>query len=536
MNLAARSFGACGLLVLVAALPAGAAAPRRPFPQHTVYAADSIRPSGHSQAALDQHVVAAYQAWKASYLAAAGSEPDGQPRYRVKTAVGATSPTVSEGQGYGMVIVALLAGAEPQAQTIFDGLWELVHDHPSTIDGRLMDWQVPASEAAQPGNDDSAFDGDADIAFALLLADQQWGSAGRVDYRGEAERVLAGMLASTVGPTSHLPLLGDWVDPAGATYNEFTTRPSDFMPDHFRAFGRLTGDPTWTSVVTSIQAATSAAQAQFAPTTGLLPDFLVPRSAVDHELRPAPPGFLEADSDGDYSYNAGRVPWRLATDALLNGDATSRQQAGKLSHWAESAANGVPDAFAAGYHLDGTPLPGSGYVSSFFLAPLGVAAMLDPTQQAWLDRIYERVRGLRQGYYEDSVTLLSLLVMTGNWWDPTSTAGSCVESATRLCLGGRFAIEVAWQTPASTGAGRASALTADAGTFWFFDAANVELLVKVLDGCAVNGHHWLFTAGLTDVGVTLTASDTASGEVRVQSSPRGTAFPPTFDTTAFGCP
>ncbi|HEX2642400.1 MAG TPA: fibronectin type III domain-containing protein, partial [Thermoanaerobaculia bacterium] len=63
---------------------------------------------------------------------------------------------------------------------------------------------------------------------------------------------------------------------------------------------------------------------------------------------------------------------------------------------------------------------------------------------------------------------------------PAAPAGNCVPSATRLCLNeGRFQVEVAWTT--STGAqgtGRAISLTADTGYFWFFNPANVELVVK----------------------------------------------------------
>lgn len=92
---------------------------------------------------------------------------------------GSTAPekTVSEGQGYGMIIVALMAGYDQQAQVSSDGLWEFSRAHPSDNDDRrLMGWQVPPT----PGSNYSAFDGDADIAYALLLVDKQWGSAGRI--------------------------------------------------------------------------------------------------------------------------------------------------------------------------------------------------------------------------------------------------------------------------------------------------------------------------------------------------------------------
>ncbi|HRC87047.1 MAG TPA: glycosyl hydrolase family 8, partial [Thermoanaerobaculia bacterium] len=334
------------------ALAAQAATPRLPFPQHRVYAPGSLRPTVRNQTQQDADVLAAYQSWKSRYLAQAGTEPDGHPRYRVKTGTAAGSTTVSEGQGYGMLIVVHMAGADPDAQTIFDGLWEFALDHPSTIDSRLMDWHINANEVADPDGNDSAFDGDVDMALALLLAERQWGNAERFDYHTEALRVIAGIGASTLGPASRLPLLGDWVDPSGNDYNQYTVRTSDFVPGHFRAFGRATGDPLWTAAVTAVQAAVTTLQTEVSPATGLLPDFVVPVSANDHRPRPAPPGFLEGPDDGHYYYNAGRDPWRLGTDALISGDATSTAQARKLAQWVRGATSGDPLQIAGGYRLD----------------------------------------------------------------------------------------------------------------------------------------------------------------------------------------
>jgi hypothetical protein len=47
-----------------------------------------------------------------------------------------------------------------------------------------------------------------------------------------------------------------------------------------------------------------------------------------------------------------------------------------------------------------------------------VAAMTMDSGQAWLNAIFDVVANRTEDYYEDSVTLLCLLVMTGNWWDP----------------------------------------------------------------------------------------------------------------------
>lgn len=387
------------------------AVPQRPFPQHVAYASGTIKPNHRTQAQLDQDVRQFYEHWKASYLKQAGTTADGHPLYRVS--FGSTNPgrTVSEGMGYGMIIVAHMAGYDPDAQTIFDGLWLFTRKYPSEIDPRLMGWQVPVV----PGQTSSAFDGDADIAYGLLLADAQWGSSGNINYRAEAQTVITAILESTIGPQSRLPELGDWVQTNGNPWNQYTPRSSDFMPAHFRAYGRATGNAVWQTVADRSQAVISSLQDNYSPNTGLLPDFIV---NTNNTPQPAPANFLEGANDGYYNYNAGRDPWRIGTDALLNGDAVSAAQARKMSLWIEGAASGNPANIKAGYRLNGQPL--ADYFTTFFAAPFGVAAMTNPSQQAWLNSIYSAVYNRHEDYYEDSVTLLCLLVLSGNYWDPTA--------------------------------------------------------------------------------------------------------------------
>lgn len=107
--------------------------------------------------------------------------------YRVAFGQG-SDVTVSEGQGFGMVIVALMAGHDPNAQTLFDGLWYFARKYPSGINNRLMTWKV--QNGAAVGGNNNAFDGDIDIAYGLLLAHEQWGSSGAVNYQAEAKLVI----------------------------------------------------------------------------------------------------------------------------------------------------------------------------------------------------------------------------------------------------------------------------------------------------------------------------------------------------------
>jgi hypothetical protein len=115
---------------------------------------------------------------------------------------------------------------------------------------------------------------------------------------------------------------------------------------------------------------------------------------------------------------------------------------------------------------------------------------------------------------------------------------SCTPNSTTLCLnGGRFQVRAAWQSTTASGQGTAVSLTPDTGYFWFFNSANVEMIVKVLDACALNGRKWVFSGGLTDVNVVLTVTDAQTGAVRTYVNPRGTAYQPVQDTSAFStCP
>ena len=74
------------------------------------------------------------------------------------------------------------------------------------------------------------------------------------------------------------------------------------------------------------------------------------------------------------------------------------------------------------------------------------------------------------------------------------------------------------------------------GQFWFFSPDNVELSVKVLNGCAVNNHFWVFASGLTNVEVVLRVTDTQTGETHTYFNPNGQAYAPVQDTSAFSCP
>jgi hypothetical protein len=105
--------------------------------------------------------------------------------------------------------------------------------------------------------------------------------------------------------------------------------------------------------------------------------------------------------------------------------------------------------------------------------------------------------------------------------------GPCVADDETLCLlGARFQVRVEWRNHHSLGdhgVGHAGAIAGSdrTGTFWFFNAANVELIVKALDAGIVNQQFWVFYGALSDVEYWITVRDTAAGLSKTYRNPPG---------------
>jgi hypothetical protein len=132
--------------------------------------------------------------------------------------------------------------------------------------------------------------------------------------------------------------------------------------------------------------------------------------------------------------------------------------------------------------------------------------------------------------------------------EPTSTSSPCTPSSTTLCIDDqpgdkRFQITASWRDPSVTGGGGSGHAVSLAtlglvhgGVFWFFSSDNPEILIKVLNGCAVNSFHWVFFDAGTNVGFTVTVTDTTTGIAREYINHLNNPAPPVQDTSAFACP
>jgi hypothetical protein len=125
---------------------------------------------------------------------------------------------------------------------------------------------------------------------------------------------------------------------------------------------------------------------------------------------------------------------------------------------------------------------------------------------------------------------------------------SCVASDTVMCIDDfpgdqRFEVTVHFHTTQGGGiSGNGQEIpmaplgVSHGGLFWFFSADNPEMLVKVIDGCAVNGRFWVFISAGTNVGFSVTVHDTAFGASHTYTNQDLNPAPPIQDTSALtGC-
>lgn len=113
-------------------------------------------------------------------------------------------------------------------------------------------------------------------------------------------------------------------------------------------------------------------------------------------------------------------------------------------------------------------------------------------------------------------------------------SAACLPDETAACLqDARFRVSVAWSAPSGqSGPGRRLDVTTNTTGFWFFDPTNVELVVKVLDGRQINGKWWVFYGALSNVGYSITVTDTLTGATRTYFNPQG-QLASVADTAAF---
>jgi endo-1,4-beta-D-glucanase Y len=413
--------------------PASAQVPAHPFPQRVAYTKGVILPAANRDS-MENNVRHFYDAWKKKYLRL---DPCTNSLYVHYDDENLDIICVSEGQGYGMVIVAYMAGYDTTAKKTYDSLYRYyqthIVDNPSDTDRRYR-YLMSGFQTSQCNSlGDAATDGDMDIAYSLLLADAQWGSGGDINYMENAANITTAISAKEVNDKAFTLLKGNFIekpdinDPKDKGSSDyFDMRSSDFMPAHLSSFSKRFHSPVWDKTIESCYKLFITMQRKYSEGAGLLPDFIV------HVRNPKPAGTpYEEYQPALYYHNACRVPWRIATDYILNGDSNAKAIVQKINNWIIGTTKKDPGNIAEGYHLNGKPLHGAeNFPVMSFVCPLAVSAMVDKDNQQWLNNLYQYILQQkadpapnekeveRYDYYNNTIKMYTLIILSGNYWQP----------------------------------------------------------------------------------------------------------------------
>jgi hypothetical protein len=124
--------------------------------------------------------------------------------------------------------------------------------------------------------------------------------------------------------------------------------------------------------------------------------------------------------------------------------------------------------------------------------------------------------------------------------DDSVEPGPCIEDDHTLCLlSERFRVEVTFTPPGGVEqSANAIPFTDRAGMFWFFNEANIEMLVKMQNACVPPfNRFWVFYGATTNVEFHVTVTDTVALQQKHYDNPQGMVALPVADTQAFAtCP
>lgn len=227
-------------------------------------------------------------------------------RYLLPSGMVASTPegTTSESESYGMLLALL--NNKPDT---FESIWSWTKHNLQVRDDGLFSW-IWFRGAIQDTH--SATDADEDIAFALILASQKWGND---DYLRQAQKILNDLWEKDTGTAGGVRYIagGDWsrADPTGLVLN-----PSYLAPYAYRTFAKVDSAHDWMNIVHSSYDALNKCSRP----RGIAPNWC----KLDSEGRVIQDFTFPNKDSQNFSYDALRVPFRIAVDYHLYGDPRAR--------------------------------------------------------------------------------------------------------------------------------------------------------------------------------------------------------------------
>lgn len=233
--------------------------------------------------------------------------------------------TTSEGQSYTM-----LRAVWSDDRTTFDKSWQWTKDNLQR-DDKLMSWKFGQKPDGNygiqetVGGQNTASDGDSDIALALLMAYSRWNESA---YLYDAKPIITAMWQKEVVTINGKPVLAS-NDLERNDPNKIVVNPSYFAPYAYKEFAKVDKSHDWNGLATNSydllqQLSSNKLDKSYA--VGLPPDWI----AINRKtgaFEPAQPSSLTTN----YGYDAMRIPWRMALDYQWNKDERAKQVLQKMS-------------------------------------------------------------------------------------------------------------------------------------------------------------------------------------------------------------
>lgn len=241
--------------------------------------------------------------------------------------------TTSEGQSYTMLRAVWIDDQETFRRT-----WQWTKDNMQRSD-HLMAWKFGEIEKGKygiqtaAGGNNTATDGDTDIAFALLMAAERWKEP---LYLYDAQDMLASIWEKEVVVVGSKPILAA-NDIERLNKESILVNPSYLSPYAYKVFAKVDPAHDWLALANSsydILFAASDTPLDKKKSVGLTPNW-IRINRITGQIKPA------SALDSNYGYDAFRTPWRMALDWVWNKDTRAKQMLGKHDFLADEwRANG----------------------------------------------------------------------------------------------------------------------------------------------------------------------------------------------------
>ena len=373
-----------------------------------------IKPRGPSADA--KFLVPAYNQWKATFVR---DNKVIRPENK--------DDTLSEGIAFGMMIAVNM-----NDQGLLDGLYGTWKSNPATGTSMLMKSCLGGSGSGKAGescspSDGSATGADEDAAYALLMAGKLWGGT----YQADAIAMLKDIWDKDMdGAATKLPKGGSNDQSPTGTGTGQITSASYFAPSFYRSFASVDPDTShdWTGVIAAVYKAILG----IAGGTGLIPAWCGNSCTVaaSHGM----------ENDVYYQYDSHRIPMRIGLDYCFHETTEAKTYTDLTTKFFSGAANQGTGFVYDMYTPSGSASSGITTGAASVLGTAAAGAMAS-ANQTFLDAAYQTVfdvatRGTlapplvmepspapvslpilpqTYGYYNATIGMLTLLIMTGNF-------------------------------------------------------------------------------------------------------------------------